>query len=437
VGPWGATLKEGAEGSALGPGPRGRWALGWIGLAAVLTILSGAILTGLPLALMTQLDPPGAMQRPPRFSIPDRAARLEVARPHRLPVDSALDAEDAAILMDSLRRIDVEAGDSLWRARPSAAVIAGSPLVSRGPYQACPAGATSCAHDLIHPDSALVAAGRGLSEVELEYLTILGRHPAFPVYSTLARARAYDELRATEIGLGRPLLAAGTTWWTLVYPRYSGLRHLSYLKVGFAAAQYAAGDVVGAETTLRELVSLGFLLIDDSTTLIGAAIGTVIAEMGMDNLGRLFALTGRPEEASTLPPSRPLPDQASGIDAALRVPTPDFLGMLRDPDMMRQVKLDILWGFLYSENCSSPKQLLIGPSRATMDFLEGPLRDELVRYPLEGQVYDPLVHFDPSMWSVEPAGENELSALVRMAWRAADLLGNERLTICLAWSRGR
>jgi hypothetical protein len=428
VGSWYTSLEETTEGTPLGSGPQGRDWLSWVAVAGILLTLLGGLLIAVPVGTMSVVGPLVAEDMRPRFS-GIRFEQLEIGRPYRLRTDPSIDASAAAVLLDSLRRIPPEAGDSTWRNRPSAALIAGSPLVSGGPLGSCRAGQESCDRDLIHPDSALIAASRGLSDTERRYLSTFGHSPLFPVFSTLARASGLDELRALELELGGPLITEGMTWLSVRRFRsmfYPALREIAYWKIGYAAWQYAEGDYAGAEETLRELISFGLLWMDDGSTRIGALIGAAIGDMGVDNLRLFYTLTGRLQEAASLETtSTPDADVELATEPSLR--TSSLEEQLRDPEVPRQLKIQLVLPFLYGESCTSPRGLLSGPRESALELVQGPVREEIVRSPLESQVYDLILDWESNIWQ-EAQFLGGWGALAR---GAALLTGNRRLASCV------
>lgn len=435
---WHSNLEDQSDAVPVGPDVRGRRWLGWTVTAATLLVLGAGLVATLPIAAMSVIGPIAVANVVPRFSITQqRIQELQVGRPYRLPPDSAIDAPRAAFLIDSIvGRIPTEAGDSAWVNRPDAALIAGSPLVANGPLGACGAGRTRCGTDMIHPDSALIVAARGLTEEEQEYLGSFGHNPTFPLFSRLARASGLDETLAMAIAAGRPLVPDGTTWYWYDLPvlRYPGIREIGYQKVGYAASQYASGDFAGAEKTLRELISFGLLVTDDGTTPVLGIIGVVLGNMGVENLRLLYTLTGRPEEAASLQPivGSSIRDDLDLGDTQAR----SFEATLRDPRVIRQIKFALVLPFLYAETCTSPRGLMSGPRGETMELLEGPLRAELVRYPLEAQIYDQMLDWQSILPQRPPGGWGQAGPAMRLAWRVARLTGNQRLAACIVASGG-
>lgn len=437
VAPWYSSLEESTDAAPLGPGPTGRNWLGLTVLVGVVTLLGFGLSTALPVGVMSAVGPISAARNSIRFSgVQERVDRLQIGRAHRLAPDSSLDAIAAAELLYNLRPITDEAGDSTWRNRPTAAHVRGSPLVTgSAPLGICPADRERCSHDLITPDSALIAASRGLSAREREYLSTFAHNPRFPAFSALARATALDEWRMTEMVYGAPLISEGMTWWDVPIPKLSSMREIAYLKIGHAASQYAEGDLVGAEETLRELVSVGLLFTDDGSTLIVALIGAVIGGWGVDNLRLFYTLTGQLDKAASL-------QQPAALDAELELDsgTPTVArsleSVLRDPRVIRQLKSELVLRLLYQETCTSPRRLLSGPRAAVVEFVEGPLREELVRYPLEGQVYELMMNWEPTMARRHPAEGQMRSDLVggllHWSWHAARLTGYRRLAACIS-----
>ena len=86
----------------------------------------------------------------------------------------------------------------------------------------------------------------------------------------------------------------------LPIPHFRGVRDGANAHVALAALELSLGRRDQAELTLRELISVGFVLIDEGSTIIDGMIGTRLVDAGAEALERLYSATGRSGEAENL-----------------------------------------------------------------------------------------------------------------------------------------
>jgi hypothetical protein len=86
----------------------------------------------------------------------------------------------------------------------------------------------------------------------------------------------------------------------LPFPRFGSVREAGHAHIALAALQFERGDHAAAETTVKEIITAGFLLRDDAITLMDALIGSVLIRSGAAALSSLYRATGRPAEAARI-----------------------------------------------------------------------------------------------------------------------------------------
>jgi hypothetical protein len=162
------------------------------------------------------------------------------------------------------------------------------------------------------------------------------------------------------------------------------MRTAGLAQVSRAAGELADGDPAGAEETLRDLISTGFLLIDQGPTLIDNLSGVVLANMGGDALEGFYDRTGRADDAKALRWSR------EGATAAARkaragIQAEDIPSLLQGiPDLVEQEEAlrGLRWEYFATFNmlapCINVHKMVFGPDE-TYDDWRLRARDALVR----------------------------------------------------------
>ena len=121
-------------------------------------------------------------------------------------------------------------------------------------------------------------------------------HPAQEEFELLARAARVDVVS----GRWSLPFPDTLTFQSLPWPRFAAFRTAGLARVAKAAVEASDGDAEAAEETLRELISTGFLLVDQGPTLIDNLMGVVLVKMGGDGMEGLYRQTGRTADARAM-----------------------------------------------------------------------------------------------------------------------------------------
>lgn len=223
----------------------------------------------------------------------ERAAESQAARPYRLPIDSTISPLDAGRALYALS----EAGNDSGPFRADFA----QPIPRRLPAWFS-SGEESPFGDEIQrvADTLIWMATDGFSAAQIQYLERVVTHPGFHDYATAARASQSDWVGARF----RLPLPNELHFFELPIIRFLPLRDASRAHVAKAALELSQGRVREAEHTLREMLSLGLLLVDDQDALIGNLVGATIATEALDRLSDLYIATGRTAEARRISAAR-------------------------------------------------------------------------------------------------------------------------------------
>jgi len=149
-----------------------------------------------------------------------------------------------------------------------------------------------------------------------------------------------------------------------------GIRDGTDAHVAAAALQFSQDNVSRAETTLREIVSLGFVLIDEGSTVLDAMIGTRLVYDGTEALAKLYYASGRTDDADDLNFVRAgiqaMSDRASGTradydaEAALR----KMPNVVLDEQVVRGIRWDNFLTFVTLAPCVNLNKVVFGPGQS-------------------------------------------------------------------------
>ncbi len=212
------------------------------------------------LAPTSAMGPIMASVAVPRFTrTQERAAQAEAFRLYRVPATDETTATQAGQLLQTLMFV----GRSDQPAQGE--VAPGQRYPDRwfpGSLDE-PGGPTEIAPRLWGTD--LLRSAAQLSPGVLAYLDSVASHGAHEEFSRLASSPQLD------VVAGRwSLQSSGLGMATLPIPRSNRLRLGAQAHIGKAVYQLALGDAAAAELTIREVISVGFLLVEEAPTIIGA-----------------------------------------------------------------------------------------------------------------------------------------------------------------------
>ncbi len=311
----------------------------------------------------------------PKFSrTRARLAAAEVLRRYRLDPDPSISAEAAGQALQAL--FSVGRNDS-ERVAPEMKPVRSYPEFW---WPTDPAAPTI--RDRPRWVDSLFARRRP-SAAETAFLRRVASHPAHAEFAQVARAMAADMIGTRyELPFG-----PNVTFVNLPIPRFGGIREGARAHLAMAALALADGRHAQAEHTIREVISVGFLLMDDGPTLIDNLIGTALVGLGGDALQAFYRATGRSRDAETLDWVR---DETRQV--AERVAAGQEEGMSAEASLraMPQTVLDstqatgLRWEFFGWTSvfapCASIKTLAFGPGADYARWLDS-ARKTLVRRP--------------------------------------------------------
>ncbi len=282
IGQWNVGIAAARRGIRFHAGSRPapgefRWAL-----IATIVVAAGILIPTATLAFTSALGPIVASIAVPSFSrLQARIAVADALRRERLEPDPAITAEAAGQALHNL----------IWLNRPSEPGFdeLGPVTVYDDPW--FPPELDS----LANVDS-LFDKLAGMNRDQRAALRVIASHPAHSEWEVVGRAAAADIVSA-RYNLPLPDSASPIT---LSIPRFSHIRRGAQAHVAKAAVEFLDGRPEMAEQTIREVLTTGFLLIDEGPTLIDNLIGTVMVRRAGTALEGLYRASGRTSDAAAL-----------------------------------------------------------------------------------------------------------------------------------------
>ncbi|MFW6205731.1 MAG: hypothetical protein ACOC5I_00700 [Gemmatimonadota bacterium] len=306
-------------------------------------------------------------------------AALEPLRSYALPPDTAIRPVDAGASLHALSYVG-HPYRSTEGVLPPTRTYEAPWFPVDGPPAAVDRSATEWGRRLV------AVMGRPLDPEDAAYLERVSTHPAHRELDRLARAPGLD---VTAVRWAFPV-PSEITLAELSVPVVGRVRDAAYARLARAAVQASGGDVAAADTTLRQLLSAGLLLADESPSVLDNMVGVVMARMAGDALESLYRNTDRAEaealawgtDAAQRSVERARVTGSGDIPITLRA----MPGRALDTAMVRGIR----WEYLGLVNtvgpCMNLRRVVFGPDAGYRSWLrEAELR--LVRYPSESQLF--------------------------------------------------
>ncbi len=378
---WAERLDQAGDAVVLGSGPKGETGRFRTGAALVVVLFVIGFVPTMTIAVTTAIGPILAKIAVPSFlAVQEMAGAAEALRRYRVPEDPSVTAEQAGAALQNLAFVGSAAAPDKWERGPTTSYDEAwfpEPEVFPDPFS------ETVAADLV---------GRPLSDFapdEQAALRQAAEHPAHAEFRVLAQARLVDVVS------GRWVLPFpdSMTFQDLPWPRFPAFRTAGLAQVARASVELSDGHPDEAEETLRELISTGFLLVDQGPTLIDNLMGVVLANMGGDALEAYYRRVGETAQAEALAWAR-----GSSVDAAHKARASllpeDVHSMLQGvPDLVEsdEALRGLRWEYFATFNMLAPcinlHKMVFGPD-ATYDEWRERARDTLVRVPGERDLFD-------------------------------------------------
>ncbi len=410
-------------------------------VAASILVVVGALLLS-PLLLVAAFGPAFWAITVPKFSNTRQKLQVaSVAREYMLPRDPAITSLEAGRAYYAL---------TSKRGRSQVSKFAELPV----PQPALPPRPWEGALDsslfrTARPDMTvgipsvlkiMEAAHKGLSGPEKAYLKTLANAPHWRAFDTMARAPRTDN---TGARYKLPFADSAGGAWNFPIPSFSSVKDMAYAGVARAAYHLSEGRRDSAEVAVRGVISAGFVMIDNSSTLIEELVGAVVVGIGRHGLVQYYAVIGDPRGARlqartdsviALIDSRADVRAASTLLAAGDVGDPSAVRsalrrIAEDPREQRGLRSEMLL-LLASSPCTNLRELIFGAGpdvRATYEVLQR----TWARFPSDSAMLD-LMYRTPELLASLAPETTRAQWLMRVARMEGAILRNPRIPGCAA-----
>ncbi len=377
---WAKRLDE-AEGIPLGAGAKsegGRFRLGAT-LAVVLCVFT--LVPTVTVAISGGIGPIlTAIALPEILSVQEMAGAAEALRAYRMEAEESITPGVAGSALQNIGFVGNTAAAEPWEQPPETTYEEGW---FPNPDYFPDAFSETVASDLMGTPFG------DFTPEEQAALRQAAAHPAHEAFHLLSRARLVDVVS------GRWTLPFPDTmsFASLPWPRFAAFRTAGLAQVAKAAVELSEGQRVEAENTLMELVSTGFLLIDQGPTLIDNLMGVVLTNMGGDALEAYYRRIGEAAQADALGGAREAATNAvrraragllqEDIHSLLRG-IPD---LVENEDALRGARWEYFATFNMLGPCMNLHRMVFGPDESYAEWRMR-ARDALVRVRGERDLFD-------------------------------------------------
>jgi hypothetical protein len=378
---WAERLDQAGEAVVLGAGRKGEGRRFRLGASLVVVLFLLALIPTLTVAVTSAIGPVLAKIAVPSFlPVQQMAGATEVLRRYRLEPDPSITPLRAGAALQNIAFVGTSGTPDALEHPPE--------TLYKEPW---------FPHPDVFPDpfSETVATDlvtrplKSFSPDQQAALRQAAEHPAHKEFALLARARLVDVVS----GRWRLPFPDSLDFQSLPWPRFAAFRTAGLAQVARAAVLLDEGHADQAEETLHELISTGFLLIDQGPTLIDNLMGVVLANMGGDALEALYRRRGRTQEADALDWARQVGktaarkaragDTGEDVHSLLQgIPT-----LVEQSDALRGLRWEYFATFNTLAPCINLHKMVFGPDETYEDWRLA-ARDSLVRVKGERDLFE-------------------------------------------------
>ena len=178
---------------------------------------------------------------------------------------------------------------------------------------------------------------------------------------------------------------------TLPIARFGGVREAAHMHIMRGYQLYMDGDFAGAESMMRETISLGLQWADNAPSLIDALIGRVIAFRGASGLRNLYIAAGRDADAEKLAEKIEAANLVVASNRALpgdvRLTVATLPKVIADPSTSRVRQWESLAAFSTFAPCLNLHRAVFA-NDPKYDAWMNSARERLVRYPADNELFE-------------------------------------------------
>ena len=351
-----------------------------------------------------------------------RIAQAELSRSFALPADLSITPMQAGLAFEALQPTRESKGFP-------ATEIASRPEATWKTATLTPEMFTAAAPDMYHGPSSrgvLEAVAKGFTPQETAFLRTLATAPVWREFDVVARASAVDFLG----GRFKLPFASRAQWYQMPLPSFKATKEMAYAAVSRAAYHMSIGQRDSAETVLRSVLSFGFAMIDNGTSVIDQLIGNVIVGVGRDALQRFYVI--QHDARAAAPALQPWNNKAL---AQTKAADPPSLAAVRRQLIARSADPTATFGErfeslrqLSGSSCTNVREMMFGTGSDVNDAFRN-ARVKLARYPSEQALVDLIRR--PVQPSIGDMAYDPVAAMaVSTATVAGVVLRNPRMALC-------
>lgn len=377
---WNQALDDAGDAVALGPGERGDGGRFRTAAGAVVILFLLGFGPSATIAVTTAIGPLLAEIAVPTFlSVQEMAGGAEALRRFTVEKDPTVSPRAAGEALQNIAFVGfrgdpepMEQAPERWYETPWFP-DAGSPD---------PFSESVATRLMSQPFSDFTAAERAALRQAAE-------HPAHEEFHLLARAEVADVVS----GRWSVPFPDSLTFQELPWPRFQAFRLAGLAQVAKAAVEVADDRPEAAEETLRELVSTGFLLIDQGPTLLDNLIGVELTRLGGNGLEGYYRRTGDPRTAESIAWAREGALAAAEKARAGLVPEDARLLLQGVPTLVvnDEALRGLRWEYFATFNMLAPcinlHKMVFGPDETYGEWRQEAERS-IVRTPGEQELFD-------------------------------------------------
>lgn len=308
------------------------------------------------------------------FELPRRALQVEPLRALRVTPDSGITPQEAAGELTTVLAVGRRARLRPFTPAPDTTYanhwFGDEDAFGMGPGR--------------YPANLFQRVAEGLTDEQRSFLARVADHPAQARFSRLARAPVAD-VAAARWAMPLP----DTVPWAELDRPGGDIRSAARAHIVRAAYLVDRGRDAEADTVLREVVSVGFLLLDDGPTLSDAVQGITLIRDGARGLENLYRVTGQAERARRIADDIALGTRMSRLAAAVAPGSSSLQGvpdLVLDPEAVRGLRWNRFATLATVGPCLNPHSAIFGPGRDYRAWL-AQADSALVRWPSEEQIF--------------------------------------------------
>lgn len=351
-------------------------------------------------------------------------AKTERLRAFKAPVDASISADDAGL---AFRNLQTQKRDDDFPMRTPEHVHARPWKTQRLTSDLFPNGRSPSAPTLLYTNQILYNASSAMSAEELAYLRNIAEAPIWSDFDRVALADEVDLIGGQyQLPFSSKAFAPA-----LRIMNYAETREMANAAVARAAYYVALRDLDRAESTLKSVVSFGFVLMDNATSAFDAMLGRTVAKTGADGLMQLYTILLKEDLAAAVRVPKEFPrNEAESVNR--RVDSDELharlLAEANNPELPRGVRLEALRSLSFT-SCSNVRDVFMGPNQDVRDAFQN-AKASLARFPGERAYMDLLFELServPHNAGIKLGPER---FIVGAAAIAGTVLNNPRVEAC-------